>query len=107
LVQKIHLANIWQHVMMLPEMTGTLLWLSILLPIASGIISLAIKNFKIRAFLVFFTAFVLIVSAVLFFTSIDLPNQYTPASYSFWEVINGVLYSDGSQRYYAAGGLET
>jgi ech hydrogenase subunit A len=73
------------------EMTGILLGLSILLPIASGVLSLAIKNYKTRAVLVFMTALVLVLSAVLFFTGLTLPIQYTPSNLAVWETIITII----------------
>ena len=60
-------------------------------PIASGICSLFIKNYRLRAVLVFLTAIVLVISAVLFFTSVTLPLEFTPSSYSTWETIVTII----------------
>jgi ech hydrogenase subunit A len=73
------------------EMTATLLFLSILLPIIAGILSLVIRNYKIRTVLVFLTALVLVVSTVLYFTALDLPIKFTPSAVSGWETIITIL----------------
>jgi ech hydrogenase subunit A len=72
-------------------MSTALIGLSVLLPIASGICSLFIKNYRLRSILVFLTAIVLVISAVLFFTSVTLPLEFTPSNYSTWETIITII----------------
>lgn len=72
-------------------MTGTIVGLSILAPIASGIISLGVKNPKIRAGLVILTAIILIGNAITFLAGPRLPLEFTPANYAIWEIVVTIL----------------
>jgi hypothetical protein len=74
-------------------MTGTMIGLSILIPIASGLISIGIRNQKIRAGLVILTALILIVNTIVFITRSSFPLQFTPIHYSYWEIaIQSTIY---------------
>ena len=56
----------------------TLLFLSILLPIITGFICLAIKNHTARGGIVYLTTIVLIVTSILYLWRGPFPIKYTP-----------------------------
>lgn len=68
-------------------MIDTLLGLSILFPIVTGLICLGLKNHKARAGLVFLTTIVLIVNSIIFLQQRSFPLEYTAAPAWDWLIL--------------------
>jgi len=96
-------------------MNSALIFLSILFPVAIGIICLGIKNHKARAGLVIFTACVLILTSILFFCAgkvaagIFTFRNYRLGQSSYYSELcyHGLFYCDGCHGYCPQGFFQT
>ncbi len=68
-------------------MIGTLVGLSILFPIITGLICLGLKSYKARAGLVILTAVVLIVNSIVFLTQGSFPMESSPHPNWDWVIL--------------------